>query len=90
MRRAVSRSTRGCTSASTTIVARRRRSSSVSISVCSSRSGLELDAFVEEIPLAETRSYVKRVLRSYNTYRMLYGGTSAEASTTAVGQTGSP
>jgi soluble lytic murein transglycosylase len=39
----------------------------------SSRSGLELDAFVEEIPLAETRSYVKRVLRSYNAYRLLNG-----------------
>jgi soluble lytic murein transglycosylase len=37
------------------------------------RSGLELDAFVEEIPLAETRAYVKRVLRSYNTYRLLDG-----------------
>jgi soluble lytic murein transglycosylase len=39
----------------------------------SARSGLELDAFVEEIPLAETRAYVKRVLRSYNTYRLLDG-----------------
>jgi soluble lytic murein transglycosylase len=39
----------------------------------SSRSGLELDAFVEEIPLAETRGYVKRVLRSYNAYRLLGG-----------------
>ncbi len=39
----------------------------------SSRSGLELDAFVEEIPLAETRAYVKRVLRSYNAYRLLNG-----------------
>jgi soluble lytic murein transglycosylase len=39
----------------------------------SSRSGLELDAFVEEIPLAETRGYVKRVLRSYNAYRLLNG-----------------
>ncbi len=37
------------------------------------RTGLELDAFVEEIPLAETRGYVKRVLRSYNTYRLLGG-----------------
>jgi soluble lytic murein transglycosylase len=39
----------------------------------SARSGLGLDAFVEEIPLAETRGYVKRVLRSYNTYRLLDG-----------------
>ena len=38
-----------------------------------SRTGLELDAFVEEIPLAETRGYVKRVLRSYNAYRLLNG-----------------
>ncbi len=37
------------------------------------RSGLDVDAFVEEIPLAETRGYVKRVLRSYNTYRLLGG-----------------
>ena len=39
----------------------------------SSRTGLELDAFVEEIPLSETRGYVKRVLRSYNAYRLLDG-----------------
>ncbi len=32
----------------------------------------ELDAWVEDIPLAETRGYVKRVLRSYNTYQLLY------------------
>jgi len=38
-----------------------------------SHRGLELDAFVEEIPLAETRAYVKRVLRSYNAYRLLGG-----------------
>lgn len=35
--------------------------------------GLPLDAWVEEIPIAETRGYVKRVLRSYNTYQLLYG-----------------
>ncbi len=34
-----------------------------------------LDAWVEEIPVAETRGYIKRVLRSYNTYQLLYGGT---------------
>ncbi|MFL5320659.1 MAG: transglycosylase SLT domain-containing protein, partial [Myxococcaceae bacterium] len=33
---------------------------------------LELDEWVEEIPIAETRGYVKRVLRSYNTYQLLY------------------
>ncbi len=34
----------------------------------------EIDVWVEEIPIAETRGYVKRVLRSYNTYRLLYRG----------------
>jgi soluble lytic murein transglycosylase len=38
------------------------------------RRGLELDEFVEEIPVEETRGYVKRVLRSYAAYRLLYGG----------------
>jgi soluble lytic murein transglycosylase len=37
------------------------------------RPELPLDAWVEEIPIAETRGYVKRVLRSYNTYQLLYG-----------------
>jgi soluble lytic murein transglycosylase len=37
------------------------------------RGELELDEFVEEIPLEETRGYVKRVLRSYAAYRLLYG-----------------
>jgi soluble lytic murein transglycosylase len=37
------------------------------------RPGLELDEFVEEIPIEETRGYVKRVLRSYAAYRLLYG-----------------
>lgn len=37
------------------------------------RGGEELDAFVEEIPFDETRGYVKRVLRSYAAYRLLYG-----------------
>jgi len=32
----------------------------------------ELDEWVEEIPISETRGYVKRVLRSYNTYQLLY------------------
>jgi soluble lytic murein transglycosylase len=34
---------------------------------------LPLDAFVEEIPLDETRGYVKRCLRSFAAYRYLYG-----------------
>jgi soluble lytic murein transglycosylase len=38
-----------------------------------SRGTLPLDEFVEEIPIQETRGYVKRVLRSYSAYRMLYG-----------------
>jgi soluble lytic murein transglycosylase len=37
------------------------------------RGELPLDAFVEEIPIQETRGYVKRVLRSYAAYRLLYG-----------------
>jgi soluble lytic murein transglycosylase len=37
------------------------------------RAGLEIDEFVEEIPVEETRGYVKRVLRSYAAYRLLYG-----------------
>jgi soluble lytic murein transglycosylase len=32
----------------------------------------EIDEWVEDIPLSETRGYVKRVLRSYNTYQLLY------------------
>jgi soluble lytic murein transglycosylase len=41
----------------------------------------DLDVFVEEIPYDETRAYVKRVLRSYAAYRLLYGapGESAAA-----------
>ena len=37
------------------------------------RDGLALDELVEEIPVEETRGYVKRVLRSYAAYRALYG-----------------
>jgi soluble lytic murein transglycosylase len=33
----------------------------------------ELDEFVEEIPIRETRDYVKRVLTSFNAYRLTYG-----------------
>ncbi len=39
------------------------------------RNGEGLDAFVEDIPVAETRNYVKRVLTSEATYRSLYGST---------------
>jgi soluble lytic murein transglycosylase len=35
------------------------------------RGGLELDEFVEEIPIDETRGYVKRVLRTFAAYRLL-------------------
>ncbi len=38
----------------------------------SDRPSVELDEWVEEIPIAETRGYVKRVLRSFNTYQLLY------------------
>jgi peptidoglycan lytic transglycosylase len=41
------------------------------------RGSLPLDAFVEEIPIQETRGYVKRVLRSYAAYRFLYGSGAA-------------
>jgi soluble lytic murein transglycosylase len=37
------------------------------------RGELEVDEFVEEIPYEETRGYVKRVLRSFAAYRILYG-----------------
>src|SRR5207245_10453960 len=36
------------------------------------RGALPLDAFVEEIPLDETRAYVKRCLRSFAAYQYLY------------------
>jgi soluble lytic murein transglycosylase len=40
---------------------------------------LALDEFVEEIPIEETRGYVKRVLRSFAAYRLLYGRPVEEA-----------
>jgi len=39
-------------------------------------SNLDRDAFVEEIPYAETRGYVKKVLRNYDEYRRIYGNPS--------------
>ncbi|QSQ26895.1 transglycosylase SLT domain-containing protein [Pyxidicoccus parkwayensis] len=39
----------------------------------SEKPDLPLDAWVEEIPISETRGYIKRVLRSFNTYQLLYG-----------------
>jgi soluble lytic murein transglycosylase len=42
------------------------------------RRHLETDEWVEEIPIAETRGYVKRVLRSYTVYQLL-GGAAATA-----------
>jgi soluble lytic murein transglycosylase len=44
------------------------------------RGQLPLDEFVEEIPVQETRGYVKRVLRSYAAYRLLYGAHPAASS----------
>ena len=32
------------------------------------------EEFIESIPYAETRAYVKRVLRSYEVYKLLYQG----------------
>jgi len=37
------------------------------------RGALELDEFIEEIPIDETRGYVKRVLRTFAAYRLLSG-----------------
>jgi soluble lytic murein transglycosylase len=53
------------------------------------RRGLELDEFVEEIPVEETRGYVKRVLRSYAAYRLLYGSPSEAAITGLLHREGS-
>jgi soluble lytic murein transglycosylase len=39
------------------------------------RPGLELDQWVEEIPYAETREYVKHVLASYEAYQQVYAST---------------
>ncbi len=36
--------------------------------------GSERDVFVEGIPFAETRGYVKKVLRNYAEYKRIYGG----------------
>ncbi|HTO96655.1 MAG TPA: transglycosylase SLT domain-containing protein [Myxococcales bacterium] len=47
------------------------------------RGTLPLDAFVEEIPLDETRGYVKRCLRSFAAYQFLY----SNGHTPALGQT---
>lgn len=49
--------------------------------------GLPLDEFVEEIPFDETRGYVKRVLRSYASYRILSGD--AHAAQASQGSPGS-
>jgi len=43
------------------------------------RGALPLDAFVEEIPLDETRAYVKRCLRSFAAYQYLYGSGTSRA-----------
>jgi soluble lytic murein transglycosylase len=41
------------------------------------------DAFVESVPYPETRRYLRRVLRSYRVYRLLYGGRASEAGSPA-------
>jgi soluble lytic murein transglycosylase len=38
----------------------------------SDRPDAHLDEWVEEVPIAETRGYIKRVLRTFNTYQLLY------------------
>ncbi|HYG67962.1 MAG TPA: lytic transglycosylase domain-containing protein, partial [Anaeromyxobacteraceae bacterium] len=43
------------------------------------RGDRDLDEFVEEIPIEETRGYVKRVLRSFAAYQLLYGEARHEA-----------
>jgi soluble lytic murein transglycosylase len=43
------------------------------------------DEFVEQIPYAETRGYVKRVLRSYAAYRYLYDQNPARALRVSLG-----
>lgn len=35
---------------------------------------LDMDEFIEHIPFIETRNYVKRVMRNYQIYEILYGG----------------
>jgi peptidoglycan lytic transglycosylase len=49
------------------------------------RKGLEVDEFVEDIPIEETRGYVKRVLRSYAAYRLLYGSPGESAGVGLLG-----
>ncbi len=41
------------------------------------RPDADLDEWVEQIPAAETRDYVKNVLGSYGAYRFVYGGDAA-------------
>jgi soluble lytic murein transglycosylase len=35
---------------------------------------LDMDEFIEHIPFVETRNYVKKVVRNYQIYSLLYGG----------------
>jgi soluble lytic murein transglycosylase len=37
------------------------------------REGRPTDEYIEEIPIRETRHYVKRVLGTYQIYRAMYG-----------------
>jgi len=50
----------------------------------SAATGRPLDEFVEEIPYDETRGYVKRVLRSYASYRLLAAGSAAAGGPTSA------
>jgi soluble lytic murein transglycosylase len=35
---------------------------------------LDIDEFIEDIPLRETRNYVKKVMKSYYGYKRTYSG----------------
>lgn len=44
------------------------------------------DLFVDSVPYGETRRYLRRVLRSYRVYRLLYGGAETSSPATAGAQ----
>ena len=52
--------------------------------------GMERDVFVESIPFAETRGYVKKVLRNYAEYKRIYGKAATAASSQSTEQDSAP
>lgn len=52
------------------------------------RPSVDLDAWVESIPLLETRGYVKRVLKSYSAYKLLYAPTETATTVTPAPKKG--